>query len=59
LGALMIAIAVSAAFYETLHFRHVWALLGVIAVLDIACRSPSSRAAPFSSPTEEYSHVDG
>lgn len=36
LGALVVSIAVSAALYETLHFRHVWALLGLIAVLELA-----------------------
>ena len=43
LGALAIAVAASAALYETLHFRHVWALLGLIAALEIASRSRAAR----------------
>ena len=38
LGALVVAVAVSAALYETLHFRHVWALFGLIAALELAPR---------------------
>lgn len=34
LAAACIAVAFSAAFYETLHFRHVWALFGLIAALE-------------------------
>ncbi len=44
LAAAVIAVAISAMFYETLHFRHVWALLGVVAALDIAGRSQWGRA---------------
>lgn len=33
LGACCIAIAMSAMFYEVLHFRHVWAVLGLVAAL--------------------------
>ena len=33
LAAAMIAFAVSAAFYEVLHFRHMWALLGLVAAI--------------------------
>ena len=43
LAAAVIAVAVSAMFYETLHFRHVWALFGVIAALEIAGRSRPER----------------
>ena len=44
LGALAVAIAGSAMLYETLHFRHVWALFGLIAALELATRhrAPSS-----------------
>lgn len=42
LGALAIAIAGSAMLYETLHFRHVWALFGLIAALASATRSPGA-----------------
>jgi len=38
LGALLLAVAVSAALYETLHFRHVWALFGLVAALALAVR---------------------
>jgi hypothetical protein len=38
LGALLIAIGASASLYEVLHFRHIWALFGLIAVLAIAGR---------------------
>lgn len=41
LAAAVVAVAVSALFYEVLHFRHVWALLGVIAALEIAGRRPA------------------
>jgi hypothetical protein len=33
LGAALVAVALSAVFYEVLHFRHVWALLGLVAAL--------------------------
>ncbi len=33
LGAACIALAMSAMFYEVLHFRHVWAVLGLVAAL--------------------------
>ncbi len=33
LAAAALAVAISATFYETLHFRHVWALFGLIAAL--------------------------
>jgi hypothetical protein len=35
LGAMVVAMLVSAFFYETLHYRHGWALFGLIAALDI------------------------
>ncbi|HEX2773253.1 MAG TPA: O-antigen ligase family protein, partial [Micromonosporaceae bacterium] len=38
LAAAVVAIAVSALFYEVLHFRHVWALLGLIAALELTGR---------------------
>ncbi len=38
LAAACIAIAISAAFYEVLHFRHVWAVFGLIAALEQANR---------------------
>lgn len=38
LAAACIAIAISASFYEVLHFRHVWAVFGLIAALDQANR---------------------
>jgi O-antigen ligase len=39
LAAACIAIAMSAGFYEVLHFRHVWAVFGLIAALERANRS--------------------
>ena len=39
LAAACVAIAMSAAFYEVLHFRHVWAIFGLIAALERANRS--------------------
>ena len=39
LAAACVAIAISAAFYEVLHFRHVWAIFGLVAALDRASTS--------------------
>lgn len=36
LAAACVAIAISATFYEVLHFRHVWAIFGLVAALDRA-----------------------
>jgi len=41
----LVAVAVSAVFYETLHFRHVWALFGLVAALGPARRA-IGRSAP-------------
>jgi len=38
LAAAAVAIAMSALFYEVLHFRHVWALFGLIAALELTKR---------------------
>jgi len=38
LVAALTALAVSALFYEVLHFRHLWALLGIVAALQLAGR---------------------
>ena len=35
LGAAVIGMLISAMFYQVLHFRHLWALLGIIAALDL------------------------
>lgn len=40
LSAAVIAVGISATFYEVLHFRHVWALLGLVAALDLSRRQP-------------------
>jgi len=40
LAAGIVVIAVSALFYEVLHFRHVWALLGLVAALELSGRRP-------------------
>ena len=31
----MIGMLISAMFYQVLHFRHLWALLGIIAAVDL------------------------
>jgi O-antigen ligase len=46
LAAAVVAVAVSAMFYEVLHFRHVWALLGLVAAVEIAGRRPGRAALP-------------
>jgi O-antigen ligase len=38
LVAALMALAVSALFYEVLHFRQLWALLGIVAALQLAGR---------------------
>jgi O-antigen/teichoic acid export membrane protein len=35
LGAAVVAVLLSAMFYQILHFRHVWALFGLVAALDL------------------------
>ena len=35
LGAAVIGMLISAMFYQVLHFRHLWALLGIIAAVDL------------------------
>ena len=35
LGAAVIGMFMSAMFYQVLHFRHLWALLGIVAALDL------------------------
>jgi len=35
LGAAVIGMFLSAMFYQVLHFRHLWALLGIVAALDL------------------------
>lgn len=41
LGAALVAVALSAGLYEVLHFRHVWALLGLVAGLSMRQQVPS------------------
>ena len=57
LGAALVAVAISAMFYETLHFRHVWALFGLIAALSPAGRrtlaTPRPAPAPHPAPTPQ------
>jgi O-antigen ligase len=38
--ALACGFAASASFYEVLHFRHLWAFLGLVAALDLGVRRP-------------------
>jgi O-antigen/teichoic acid export membrane protein len=41
LGAAVIAMFISGMFYQVLHFRHVWALLGLVAAVDLWGRRDS------------------
>lgn len=43
LAAAAVAVAISAMFYEVLHFRHVWALFGLIAALEVTGRRQQAR----------------
>jgi O-Antigen ligase len=43
LAAAMLAMAMSATLYQVLHFRHLWALLGVVAAVDLWGRRDSRR----------------
>jgi hypothetical protein len=43
LAAAAVAMAMSATLYQVLHFRHLWALLGVIAAVDLWGRRDGSR----------------
>jgi O-antigen ligase len=46
LAAAVIGMFVSATLYQVLHFRHLWALLGVVAAVDIWGRAGSNRGHP-------------
>ncbi len=47
LGAAVIGMFLSAMFYQVLHFRHLWALLGIVAALDLwGCREQYRRRSP-------------
>ncbi len=46
LGAAAIAVLMSGMFYQVLHFRHVWALFGVIAALDMWGRTDRDGSRP-------------
>jgi O-antigen ligase len=46
LAAAVIGMFVSATLYQVLHFRHLWALLGVVAAVDIWGRKGSNRDHP-------------
>ena len=43
LGAAAGAVLLSALFYEVLHFRHVWALFGLIAAVELWGRRDAPR----------------
>jgi O-antigen ligase len=43
LAAAVVAMLMSATLYQVLHFRHVWALLGVVAAVDLWGRRDSDR----------------
>jgi O-antigen ligase len=46
LGAAVIGMFISAMFYQVLHFRHLWALLGIIAAVDLWGRWDRDRGRP-------------
>jgi O-antigen ligase len=46
LGAAVIGMFISAMFYQVLHFRHLWALLGLIAAVDLWGRRDSRGTRP-------------
>ncbi len=46
LGAAVLAVLASAMFYQVLHFRHVWALLGLVAAADLWGRAEAADAPP-------------
>jgi O-antigen ligase len=54
LGAAAAAVLISGLFYEVLHFRHVWALFGLIAAVELWGRRPAAEretgAAPVTAP---------
>ncbi|HEU4421109.1 MAG TPA: O-antigen ligase family protein [Pilimelia sp.] len=56
LAAAVVAVAISGVFYEVLHFRHVWALFGLVAALEFARRGPEfvRRRPEFASPRPEF-----
>jgi hypothetical protein len=42
----VIGMFISAMFYQVLHFRHLWALLGIIAAVDLWGRRDRDRGRP-------------
>ena len=53
LGAAVIAMFISAFFYQVLHFRHLWALLGLVAAVDLWGRR-DSQDSPADEPEADY-----
>jgi O-antigen/teichoic acid export membrane protein len=53
LGAAVIAMFTSAFFYQVLHFRHLWALLGLVAAVDLWGRR-DSQDSPADEPEADY-----
>lgn len=53
LGAAVIAMFISAMFYQVLHFRHLWALLGLVAAVDLWGRR-DSQDSPVDEPEADY-----
>ncbi|HEV2257817.1 MAG TPA: oligosaccharide flippase family protein [Streptosporangiaceae bacterium] len=53
LGAAVIAMVISAMFYQVLHFRHLWALLGLVAAVDLWGRR-DSQDSPIDEPEADY-----
>jgi O-antigen/teichoic acid export membrane protein/O-antigen ligase len=47
LGAAVLAVLLSAMFYQVLHFRHVWALFGLVAALDLWGRADRDGRRPL------------
>jgi O-antigen/teichoic acid export membrane protein/O-antigen ligase len=53
LGAAVIAMFISGIFYQVLHFRHLWALLGLVAAVDLWGRR-DSQDSPTDEPEADY-----
>jgi O-antigen/teichoic acid export membrane protein/O-antigen ligase len=56
LGAAAIAMCISGMFYQVLHFRHLWALLGLVAAVDLWGRR-DSQDSPADEPEADYRGV--
>ncbi len=57
LGAAVIGMFISAMFYQVLHFRHLWALLGLIAAVDLWGRR-DSQGTPADEPERDHHAIE-